>query len=155
MNKWAWAHEHDQRDNLNWMHNIANIWKHVCFLKLYSEIMHLIQTSQTLVVIGPSSFCWRVENIYICQNGSKCQNNYICFNSHNIMYMILIIIYCFDMKFLLIVCLNSHYGYVQDYSSLAIILFYFCINKIFLLWFHTLNKYSSSHVYCAMTQCKE
>jgi len=30
------------------------------------------------------------------------------------MYMILIIIYHFDMKFLLIICLNNHYEFVQD-----------------------------------------
>jgi hypothetical protein len=40
-------------------------------------------------------------------------NFLICLISHNIMYMILIIIYCFDLKFLLIVCLINHYGFVQ------------------------------------------
>jgi len=37
---------------------------------------------------------------------------FICLNSHNIMYMILIIIYYFDLKFLLIICFDSHYGFV-------------------------------------------
>ncbi len=41
----------------------------------------------------------------------------------NIMYMILIIIYCFDQKKLLIFYLNNHYRFVQDCSSLAIFLF--------------------------------
>jgi hypothetical protein len=43
--------------------------------------------------------------------------SYTCLINHNIMYMILIIIYYFDLKILLIVCLNSHYGFVQDCSS--------------------------------------
>jgi len=37
------------------------------------------------------------------------------------MYMILIIIYYFDLKFLLIVYLNIHYKFVKDCSSSAII----------------------------------
>jgi hypothetical protein len=48
-------------------------------------------------------------------------NPYICLNNHNIMYMILIIIYCFDLKFLLIVCFNNDYKFVQDCSSSTII----------------------------------
>jgi len=43
--------------------------------------------------------------------------------NHNIMYMILIIIYSFELKFSLIVCLNSHYGFIQDCSNSTIILF--------------------------------
>jgi hypothetical protein len=39
------------------------------------------------------------------------------------MYMILIIIYYFDLKFLLIICFNSHYLFIQDCLSSAIILF--------------------------------
>jgi hypothetical protein len=80
---------------------------------------------------------------------------FICFINHDIMDMILIIIYYFDMKFLLIVWLNGHYGFVQHCSSLAIILFLFCINKNFLLWSHILNKCSSSHIYWPTIQCKE
>ncbi len=60
-------------------------------------------------------------------------NHNICLNSHNIMYMILIIIYCFDLKILLSVCFNIHYIFVQNCSSLAIFLFLFCINKYFLM----------------------
>jgi hypothetical protein len=39
------------------------------------------------------------------------------------MYMILIIIYYFDLKFLLTFCLNRHYEFVQDCLNSAIILF--------------------------------
>jgi hypothetical protein len=105
-----------------------------CLIKL----LHLNQASQILVVIGPFGFCWQIQNNYICQNNSKWQNGYICLNSHNIIYLILIIIY-YCVKFLLILCLNSHYGFVQDCSRLAIILFEFCINNFyffcdFILW---------------------
>ncbi len=133
------------------MHNIAHVWGHVCLMTFVVSdyILHLNLTSQPLVLIGPFGWYWRIQNNYICQNGSKWQNSYMCLNNHNIMYLFLIIIYCFDLIFSLIFCFNNHYMFVQQgthYSSLAI-MFFLKINEYFLLRSHILNKYLCSHVY--------
>ncbi len=101
------------------MRNIIHLLKDVClvtYLQLSNVFLHLNLTSEPLILIGPFGGYWQVWSNYICQNGSKWQNSYMCLNSHNIMY--LLIIYYSDMIFSLIICFNSHYKFVQKGTTL-------------------------------------
>jgi len=141
------------------MHNIVHIWENVClvtYLYLFSAIIHSNLTSQPLVMIGPFGGYWWVWSNCICQNKSKWQNIYMSLNNHNIMY--LLVINYFDLIFSLTICLNSHYIFVQQGTTLFKFkhkLFCFFITKYIFLKSHTLSKYSCSHVYWTTIQCKE
>ncbi len=71
------------------------------------------------------------------------------------------IVYCFDLIFsfsTIYCCLNSHYKFVQQWTTLLkfshnFILFHYY--GIFLSESHALKKYSYSQVYWTTIQCKE
>ncbi len=117
------------------MHNIVYVWEDVylvTYLQWSNVILHLNLASQPLVLIGPSSGYCQVWSNYICQNGSKWKNNYMCLNSHNITY--LLIIYYFDLIFSLTICFNNHYIFVQQGTTLLKFnhnFILFCHYKIF------------------------